>query len=70
MSRPGRQQSEHTFAEAYRRDDAPFQASSLDALHLAPAERVGVRAIPILTFDLRSAQAARCSTLPRTGCLA
>jgi predicted nucleic acid-binding protein len=32
---------------------------SLDALHLAAAERVGVRAIPILTFDLRLAQAAR-----------
>jgi hypothetical protein len=32
---------------------------SLDALHLAAAERAGVRSIPILTFDQRLAQAAR-----------
>lgn len=32
---------------------------SLDALHLAAAQRVGGTAIPFLTFDLRQAQAAR-----------
>ncbi len=32
---------------------------SLDALHLAAAQRVGGSAIPFLTFDLRQAQAAR-----------
>lgn len=32
---------------------------TLDALHLAAAHRVGAGALPILTFDLRQAQAAR-----------
>ena len=32
---------------------------SLDALHLAAAERAGARSIPIVTFDQRLAQAAR-----------
>ena len=32
---------------------------SLDALHLAAAQRVGGPAVPFLTFDLRQAQAAR-----------
>lgn len=32
---------------------------SLDALHLAAAQRVGGSAIGLLTFDLRQAQAAR-----------
>ena len=32
---------------------------TLDALHLAAAERSGGRALPIVTFDLRLAQAAR-----------
>jgi len=32
---------------------------SLDALHLAAAQRVGGSALPFLTFDLRQAQAAR-----------
>jgi predicted nucleic acid-binding protein len=32
---------------------------TLDALHLAAADRAGGRAIPIVTFDLRLAQAAR-----------
>jgi predicted nucleic acid-binding protein len=32
---------------------------SLDAMHLAAAERVGARSIPIVTFDQRLAQAAR-----------
>jgi predicted nucleic acid-binding protein len=34
-------------------------ARSLDALHLAAAERVGGRTIPIITFDVRLATAAR-----------
>lgn len=34
-------------------------ARSLDALHLACAERAGGRTLPILTFDLRLAEAAR-----------
>jgi hypothetical protein len=34
-------------------------ARSLDALHLASAERAGGRSLPILTFDLRLAEAAR-----------
>lgn len=32
---------------------------TLDALHLAAAQRVGGPAIPFLTFDVRQAQAAR-----------
>ena len=32
---------------------------TLDALHLAAVERVGARSVPIVTFDLRLAQAAR-----------
>jgi predicted nucleic acid-binding protein len=38
---------------------AETMARSLDALHLAAAERVGMRSIPIATFDLRLAQIAR-----------
>jgi predicted nucleic acid-binding protein len=34
-------------------------ARSLDALHLASAERAGGRTLPILTFDRRLAEAAR-----------
>ena len=34
-------------------------ARSLDALHLAAAERAGGRSIPVVTFDLRLAHAAR-----------
>ena len=34
-------------------------ARTLDALHLAAAQRVGGAAVPFLTFDLRQAQAAR-----------
>jgi predicted nucleic acid-binding protein len=34
-------------------------ARTLDALHLAAAQRVGGAAVPFLTFDLRRAQAAR-----------
>ena len=34
-------------------------ARSLDALHLAAAERVGGRSIPIVTFDLRLGLVAR-----------
>jgi predicted nucleic acid-binding protein len=34
-------------------------ARSLDALHLAAAERAGGRTLPILTFDQRLAEAAR-----------
>jgi predicted nucleic acid-binding protein len=32
---------------------------TLDALHLAAAQRIGGAAVPFLTFDLRQAQAAR-----------
>jgi predicted nucleic acid-binding protein len=32
---------------------------TLDALHLAAAQRVGGAAVPFLTFDVRQAQAAR-----------
>lgn len=35
------------------------RARSLDALHLAAAERVGGRSIPIVTFDARLGHAAR-----------
>ena len=34
-------------------------ARSLDALHLAAAQRAGAATIPFLTFDIRQAQAAR-----------
>lgn len=34
-------------------------ARTLDALHLAAAERAGGRSMPIVTFDLRLARAAR-----------
>lgn len=34
-------------------------ARTLDALHLAAAERAGGRSIPIVTFDLHLAEAAR-----------
>jgi predicted nucleic acid-binding protein len=32
---------------------------TLDALHLASAQRVGGTALPVLTYDIRQAQAAR-----------
>lgn len=32
---------------------------SLDAIHLASAQQLQIRALPFLTFDLRQAQAAR-----------
>jgi len=35
------------------------QARTLDALHLAAAQRVGAGALPLLTADLRQAQVAR-----------
>jgi predicted nucleic acid-binding protein len=34
-------------------------ARTLDALHLAAAQRVGGPAVPFLTFDVRQARAAR-----------
>jgi predicted nucleic acid-binding protein len=34
-------------------------ARSLDALHLAAADRAGGRSVPIVTFDIRLAHAAR-----------
>jgi predicted nucleic acid-binding protein len=40
---------------------------SLDALHLAAAQRVGGAAIPFLTFDVRQAQAARSLGLTVVG---
>ncbi len=40
---------------------------SLDALHLAAAQRVGGTAIPFLTFDVRQAQAARSLGLSVVG---
>jgi len=43
-------------------------ARTLDALHLAAAERAGGRALPFLTFDLRQAAAARAMGLPVLGC--
>lgn len=36
-----------------------LQVRTLDALHLAAAERVGGTALPFVTYDLRQAQAAR-----------
>lgn len=40
---------------------------TLDALHLAAAQRVGGAAVPFLTFDLRQAQAARTLGLTVVG---
>jgi predicted nucleic acid-binding protein len=40
---------------------------TLDALHLAAAQRVGGPAMPFLTFDLRQAQAARSLGLTVVG---
>jgi predicted nucleic acid-binding protein len=40
---------------------------TLDALHLAAAQRVGGPAVPFLTFDLRQAQAARSMGLTVVG---
>ena len=34
-------------------------ARTLDALHLAAAQRVGGTALPFVTYDVRQAQAAR-----------
>lgn len=42
-------------------------ARTLDALHLAAAQRVGGAAMPLLTFDLRQAQAARALGLEVLG---
>jgi predicted nucleic acid-binding protein len=36
-----------------------LQVRTLDALHLAAAERVGGGALPFVTYDIRQAQAAR-----------
>lgn len=40
---------------------------TLDALHLAAAQRVGGPAVPFLTFDVRQAQAARALGLTVVG---
>jgi predicted nucleic acid-binding protein len=40
---------------------------TLDALHLAAAQRVGGAAVPFLTLDLRQAQAARALGLTVVG---
>jgi len=40
---------------------------TLDAIHLAAAQRVGGPAVPFLTFDLRQAQAARSLGLTVVG---
>lgn len=40
---------------------------TLDALHLAAAQRAGGAAVPLLTFDLRQAQAARSLGLTVVG---
>jgi uncharacterized protein len=40
---------------------------TLDALHLAAAQRVGGPAVPLLTFDVRQAQAARTLGLTVVG---
>lgn len=40
---------------------------TLDALHLAAAQRIGGPAVPFLTFDLRQAQAARSLGLTVVG---
>jgi len=42
-------------------------ARTLDALHLAAATRAGQRAITMLTFDIRQAQAARAVGLTVVG---
>lgn len=40
---------------------------TLDALHLACAQRVGGTSLPVLTFDVRQAQAARTLGMPVVG---
>jgi uncharacterized protein len=40
---------------------------TIDALHLAAAQRIGGPAVPFLTFDLRQAQAARALGLTVVG---
>jgi predicted nucleic acid-binding protein len=40
---------------------------SLEALHLAVAQRIGGPAVPFLTFDVRQAQAARALGLTVVG---
>ena len=40
---------------------------ALDALHLAAAERAGGRSLPVFTFDIRLAQAARSLGFPVVG---
>jgi len=40
---------------------------TLDALHLAAVQRVGGAAVPLLTFDMRQAQAARSLGLTVVG---
>ena len=40
---------------------------TLDALHLSAARRVGAPAVPLLTFDVRQAQAARALGLTVVG---
>jgi predicted nucleic acid-binding protein len=42
-------------------------ARTLDALHLATANRAGQGAITVLTFDIRQAQAARAVGLTVVG---
>jgi predicted nucleic acid-binding protein len=42
-------------------------ARTLDALHIAAAQRVGGSSLPILTFDVRQAQAARSLGHPVAG---
>lgn len=41
---------------------------TLDALHLAAAERAGAGALPFLTYDIRQAQAARSLGWSVLGC--
>ncbi len=40
---------------------------TLDAIHLACAQRAGGTSLPVLTFDLRQAQAARTLGIPVVG---
>ena len=40
---------------------------AFDALHLAAAERAGGRSLPVFTFDVRLAQAARALGFPVVG---
>jgi predicted nucleic acid-binding protein len=40
---------------------------ALDALHLAAAERAGGRSLPVFTFDVRLAYAARALGFPVVG---